>query len=454
LIEIEQGVALTIWFGLLHAESLAGEIMDCKPVEHRASISLMNTFLFSATLLAVVMAGSVRAQIYADVETSMGDFTIQLHYDLAPRTVANFIRLAEGSVPWVESRTGQVVQKPYYEGVIFHRVISGFMNQTGSRKGDGSDGPGYQFQDEFSVLTHTGPYVVSMANSGPNTNGGQIFITVSTQSQLNNKHSVFGAVIDDSVGQEVCDAINAVATGAGDKPLVDVVIEKIAIRREDTAAENFDEHAQGLPDVSAPTVTIDHGGATVGLTVDTPSSSLTKYSSSFDLSAWQEGEGVYRDDTDTALSSIDISALSSGQEKLFFNVSQVTYDASLVLWPRELTGRTLTIVDSLLTSQLDPNWEFTFTSEIGGTFMNGANSGNFTAADLGVDGLGTRKLIETPVQFTYSGQQYDVGFNVRFSKDSENDDQFDGRHGGSGLLSQSGTILLSGPTSGAMTLTR
>jgi len=425
---------------------------------------LMKTFLFSAVLLAVVMAGNARAQIYADVETTTGDFTIQLDYTNVPKTVANFIRLAEGSCCWVDSATGLVKKAPYYKGVTFHRVILGFMNQTGSRKGDGTDGPGYKFQDEFTGGAHTGPYVVSMANSGPNTNGGQFFITMSTQTGLNNVHSVFGSVIlydapgdgttDTSVGRQVCSAINAVLTGSNDKPLVDVVIESITIRRVGTSAQNFNEHAQGLAVVAAPEVAVDHGGAQVDLTVNVPASSRTSYSYSSDLSTWQESDAVYRDNTDTALSEVDVSAQSSGQEKLFFKTSQVTYDPSMVLWPRLLTGKTLSISEPLLTNQLSPTWVFTFTSETGGTFVNGANSGNFTSTDIDADGLGTFKFIETSAQFIFNGQQYDVNFQTRFSKDSETISLFQGRHSGSVLLTQNRVIGASGSTKGAMTLTR
>ena len=184
--------------------------------------------------------------LFADFETSLGDFTARLEFEKVPRTVANFVGLAEGSRPWVHSQTGAVHENdPFYTGIIFHRVIEGFMSQTGSRKGDGTDGPGYTFRDEFDpTLRHDGPYVLSMANSGPNSNGSQFFITAADTSDLDDLHSVFGLVTS---GQAVVDAINQVATTNNDRPLQDVVIQSVTIRRVGAAAEAFDVHVWDLP---------------------------------------------------------------------------------------------------------------------------------------------------------------------------------------------------------------
>ena len=201
-------------------------------------------------MLLLALAPLGHAQIYADVSTSMGAFTIQLNYTAAPQTVANFITLAEGTKAWVDETTGAIhTNEPFYNGITFHRVIKDFMSQTGSRKGDGSDGPGYTFRDELNGLTHSGPHVVSMANGGPNTNGSQFFITDVATPSLNGIHTVFGTI---SSGGAVVDAINNVAT-TNEKPNTPVTIQSIAIRREGTAAQAFNEHAQNLPVVSATT---------------------------------------------------------------------------------------------------------------------------------------------------------------------------------------------------------
>lgn len=439
--------------------------MDCKPRGDRASLFAMKNLICSVCLLVISGSISVNAQIYADVSTSMGDFTIQLEYTKAPQTVANFIRLAEGSAPWVDFSTGRVRQEPYYNGVTFHRVINGFMSQTGSRKGDGTDGPGYQFKDEFSSLTHTGPYVVSMANSGPNTNGSQIFITASTQSGLNDVHSVFGKVIlydapgdgtpFTGVGRQVCDAINSVATNsANDKPLTDVVINSVTIRRVGTTAQNFDEHAQGLPEVKGLPLSFDHQGAVVMINADQPASSLTRFTSSENLQSWATYREKYRDQDDTVESTLDISADATGKDQLFFLASQVSYPAGATLWPSLLSGKTLSITEPLLASQQGSTWIFTFTSETAGTYATAVSSGSFTSTNISVDGLGTRKYIETTAQYTFNNQQYDVSFRIRISKDSETTTLFQGRQSGVVLLSQNGTVGASGSTSGNMTLTR
>src|SRR5262245_9483989 len=131
--------------------------------------------------------------IYAEFSTSMGSFTCALYYAQAPKTVANFIGLATGQRPWVDSLSGVVKTNPFYNGTTFHRVIAGFMNQGGSRNGQGTDGPGYSFVDEFTnSLRHTNFGVLSMANAGPDSNGSQYFITVEPTTWLNDLHSIFG----------------------------------------------------------------------------------------------------------------------------------------------------------------------------------------------------------------------------------------------------------------------
>jgi peptidyl-prolyl cis-trans isomerase A (cyclophilin A) len=167
----------------------------------------------------------------AIVSTSLGDIRINLFADQAPKTVRNFTELAEGTKEWTDPRVRSKSTAPLYNGTIFHRVIPGFMIQGGDPLGTGTGGPGYRFEDEFHPeLTFDKPYLLAMANAGPNTNGSQFFITVAPTTWLNFKHSIFGEVADQP-SRDVVDAIAAVETGAQDRPKTDVTINSITIER-------------------------------------------------------------------------------------------------------------------------------------------------------------------------------------------------------------------------------
>ena len=195
----------------------------------------MKGIILVAALFTTLLSGSSahaqekKGPIYATLKTSMGDIVIQLFEDKAPKTVANFVDLATGAKEWTDPKTKEKVKRPLYNGTIFHRVIPGFMIQGGDPLGNGTGGPGYRFEDEFNPdLKHSKPYILSMANAGPNTNGSQFFITHKATPWLDGKHSVFGEVVK---GQEVVDAIANVPRDFRDRPLKDVVIKEIVISR-------------------------------------------------------------------------------------------------------------------------------------------------------------------------------------------------------------------------------
>jgi peptidyl-prolyl cis-trans isomerase A (cyclophilin A) len=168
------------------------------------------------------------ADLQAVFKTNRGDITLDLLPNHAPETVDNFVGLAEGTKAYKAGggRTG-----PFYDGLIFHRVIQGFMIQGGCPKGTGSGGPGYQFKDEpHPELTFSKPYLLAMANAGPGTNGSQFFITVGPAPWLNFKHTIFGEVADQG-SRDVVEAIATTKTGRGERPVDPVVIESVEIKR-------------------------------------------------------------------------------------------------------------------------------------------------------------------------------------------------------------------------------
>jgi peptidyl-prolyl cis-trans isomerase A (cyclophilin A) len=176
----------------------------------------------------------VAEEQFATLKTNHGDIVVQLFPNHAPKTVANFTELAQGTREWVDPRSGQKSTKPLYDGTVFHRVISGFMIQGGDPLGTGTGGPGYRFADEFHPeLTFDRPYLLAMANAGPSTNGSQFFITVGPTPHLNRKHTIFGEV-SDQASRDVVDKIAATATGAMDRPVSDVVLEHVEIERRET----------------------------------------------------------------------------------------------------------------------------------------------------------------------------------------------------------------------------
>jgi peptidyl-prolyl cis-trans isomerase A (cyclophilin A) len=158
-------------------------------------------------------------EIYAAFDTTEGSFRIKLYADKAPKTVENFVTLADGS------KTG----KPFYDGTVFHRVIPDFMIQGGDPEGTGRGGPGYKFADEFHpTLRHSKPGLLSMANAGPNTNGSQFFVTVAATPWLDNRHSIFGEVVE---GYDVVEKISRVARNSQDRPLKEVRVNSVKIER-------------------------------------------------------------------------------------------------------------------------------------------------------------------------------------------------------------------------------
>ena len=169
--------------------------------------------------------------MYAHFTTSEGNFTARLFDAETPATVANFTGLADGSKEWTDPRSGRKVKQPYFNGTVFHRVIDGFMIQGGDPLGQGTGGPGYTFADEFHPkLKHDRAGILSMANRGPNTNGGQFFITLAATPWLDNKHSVFGEVTE---GMDVVKKIGGTQTSKpGDRPVKPITIESVRIERK------------------------------------------------------------------------------------------------------------------------------------------------------------------------------------------------------------------------------
>ena len=187
--------------------------------------------MVQATFPEIQVEGS--GQLYARFVTSMGTLVARLDDEKAPKTVRNFVGLATGTQDWIHPRTNEPSNgKSLYAGTIFHRVIPDFMIQCGCPLGQGTGGPGYRFADEFHKdLRHDGPGVLSMANSGPGTNGSQFFITEKETAWLDNRHAVFGKVL---VGLDLIAKITRVDRGPNDKPKTPVNLERVEIFRSET----------------------------------------------------------------------------------------------------------------------------------------------------------------------------------------------------------------------------
>src|SRR5690554_320195 len=179
--------------------------------------------------------------VYAEFTTNKGVFIAKLYSEATPLTVANFISLAEGNNDMVDE---EFKGKLFYDGLIFHRVIKGFMIQGGDPEGNGRGGPGYRFPDEFSdSLKHDTKGILSMANSGPNTNGSQFFITLVPTPHLDNRHSVFGEIV---LGMDVVETIGQVPTSQADRPEEDVVIETINIIYKNASVNSFEQEMEEI----------------------------------------------------------------------------------------------------------------------------------------------------------------------------------------------------------------
>jgi len=165
--------------------------------------------------------------LHAVIETSAGTMTCRLYPEHAPKTVANFVGLATGTREFSDPQTGEKVQRPFYDGLIFHRVMPNFMIQGGCPLSTGTGGPGYQFEDEFArELRFDQVGKLAMANAGPGTNGSQFFVTVAPTPWLNDHHTIFGEVVQ---GQHVATKISMVTRDRRDKPVEPVVIKQIRI---------------------------------------------------------------------------------------------------------------------------------------------------------------------------------------------------------------------------------
>ncbi|MCB1128583.1 MAG: peptidylprolyl isomerase [Verrucomicrobiae bacterium] len=286
--------------------------------------------------MAVSTGVAAEPGIYADFETSLGDFTCRLEYTLAPKAVANFIGLATGERAWIDQPTGAVRTAPFYDGLTFHRVMKGFMIQGGSPNGQGTDGPGYAFPDEFSPeLRHDGPGVLSMANSGPSSNGAQFFVTVAATAWLNDVHTIFGRVVS---GMDVVTAISVVPTDATDHPTTPVVVSHVTIRREGPDAMAFDLTAQGLPVVTPGDLAVAANAGGVDL----------DFASDLYVETFLREAGILNDWSSSSL-GIDLAAPILGrvhqgttETARFFAISQVHYPESTRA-PRDVEGRELTI---------------------------------------------------------------------------------------------------------------
>lgn len=290
--------------------------------------------------LLSLLAAPLHAELLATFHTTQGDVVVALQYDKTPLAVANFIGLAQGRRSWFDGQTGAVVRKPFFIGEKFYRVensASFKIAQTGSGNGTNSGGgPGYTFRDEFHPTLRHVPYVLSMANGGPNTNGSQIFLTGNVSiSHLDDVHTVFGLVSPTDTGsQAVIDAIMAASNNGS-------TINSISFNRTDPAAMAFDENAQALPRCSGTPgkLNVVPGSAVFYQFQDAiPAGSLLQNTRSFDLQSWSLPISYYSEFGEVAGISwnFDIANLP----RAFYNISLIHFPNAL--WQSSIANRTLT----------------------------------------------------------------------------------------------------------------
>lgn len=345
-----------------------------RPAEHRYEVRGIRIAEMITTVWRRLVAGlfllwafGATAQtngIFADFTTSLGNFTCQLSYSNSPVAVANFVGLATGQRAWLDLNTGEARTNAFYDGLTFHRVVAGFMIQGGSPNGLGTDGPGYAFADQFNPqLNFDGPWILAMANSGTNSNGSQFFVTVAPFTPGNNNYVIFGRVV---AGTNVVTAISQVATNANSKPLTNVVIEQVAIRRVGTAAQSFDVNAYGLPLVTNIPLQPGEVGQRFSLTFSNRLYADNRLYVATNLNQWTANElGIQV----TPPNSNSVPVAMDAPAK-FFRFAQVQY-ASSTFAPQDVFGKKL--VMRLTSTQTNT---IVFDARGGGTYnLTGIGSG-------------------------------------------------------------------------------
>ena len=275
--------------------------------------------------------------IFAEFNTSMGSYTCVLYYAYAPKAVANLIGLATGQRAWLDLPSGLAKTNLFYNGLTFHRDITNFVIQAGSPNGLGTDGPGYAFVDEITnVLQFDSFGVLAMANSGPDSNGSQFFVLATNNwPSLNNGYTIFGNLYG---GSNVVYAINHVATDTNNKPLANVYINSVTIRRFGTAATNFDITAQGLPLVTNLNLQIAQSPTNVSLTFSNQLYADNRLYTSTNLQSWTANKlGI---ETAVPVSNTNLQTITLPAR--FFRAAQIQY-ASSTYAPKLPFGHTLTL---------------------------------------------------------------------------------------------------------------
>lgn len=299
----------------------------------------------SAVILLLVpalagLATPVRAQddgLYAVFQTSLGSFTCSLDHVRAPRTVANFVALAEGSNAWLNLNTGEDLHTRFYDGTIFHRVVSNFVIQGGGQSAGGSfQGPGYSFRDEFSPeLRHNTNGVLAMANAGLNTQGSQFYITMVTNySSGDDLYTIFGRV---AAGMDVVQRINYVAV-SNQRPVTDVVLSNVTIVRVGAEAAAFDCMAHGLPAAGGTEAGLERTAANWFVTFNRLTNSTYNLFYATNLwGAWNSGALAFQTNAQAG-SLVDVTELVTNAPARFFNVAQVRYPDPIYT-PSSVVGR-------------------------------------------------------------------------------------------------------------------
>lgn len=407
-------------------------IMMNSPFKFRTICTWINLLILAVQPLRATPTDN---GLYAKIQTSQGTFYAQLDYDKAPMTVANFVGLADGSRPWIDFNSGAISNAPFYDGLLIPRAEAGFVIQMGSPSNTLSGDAGYRFSDEFHPdLTHATAGILSMANSGPDTNGSQFFITLAATSFLDHKHAVFGNIVE---GMDVVTAI-------GDLPNSSVTINQITILRIGSAATAFDPTNWGLPiarDIAIKELSVNTSPESVLLDFDRAAFTEFIVHHSSDLETWTQFNSASLTHLDEATpTTLDVTSVSTGETKQFYRAAAVAHD----MVPASVNGLTLSL--NLISSDPDETLSLTITDEprssvdytnaIGSFLLNGTTSGGI-GAYLWTQSLERGQII---VALEAIGIFY---FNLKFNSDGSGIFTADTSSGSSGPFPFYGTFTWS-----------